>query len=155
MANSIQKLSLYTEKYKEIIDLLALPIDANKLPIVGECKIFKSSAERYGHVIIKLDLETDENLVKGASAGHYTYEWMPEKTFAGRDNVIVPLDKAFEADILNELSFFTTLLGMFDKSTQYLRFSVIGGSYRITERPYFAAATAQALIQIMRKLNDS
>jgi hypothetical protein len=154
MASSIPRLSFHIKKYREVIDILRAPIKVDKLPIIGEGKIFKPTSDKYGHVIIKLDLETDENTTKWFSSGYYSYEWMPnfslEYTYG-----IIPLDSSFEEPVLNELMVFTTLLEMLNENTKHLRFSVIGGSFKATERPYFEAATAEALIQIMRKLNDS
>src|ERR1700761_4271710 len=139
------------KRHKEIINLLSRPINIQRLPIIGESKIFKGSAERYGHVIIKLSLETDEE-TKRTVRDYYSYEWLPETTELDKSNVIIPLERSFEKDILNELKVFTTLLELLNENTANLRFSVVGGSYRITERPYFGPATVEALIQIFNKL---
>jgi len=156
MPSIIPKLtnSIYIYKrYKDIVEILSKPIDTQKLPIIGESKIFKSSAERYGHVIIKLSLETDGNIKRNVR-DYYSYEWIPETTDVNESNVIIPLNNTFEKYIIDEIKVFATLLEFLNENSAYLRFSVIGGSYRITDRPFFEAATVEALIQIFKKLHE-
>lgn len=152
MPNAIPTLSYSIKKYKEIAKVLSSPINILKLPVIGESKIFKSSAERYGHVIIKLSLETDESITR--FGGNYSYEWIPETTFVNETNDIVPLDNSFEKYVLDEIKVFVTLLEFLNENETPLRFSIIGGSYRIRERPYFEVATAEALIQLFKKLHE-
>ena len=156
MANSIPKLTNYVYLYKhhkDIFETLSQPINIQKLPIIGESKIFKSSAERYGHVVIQLNLETDEN-VKQPIGNYYSYEWLPETLFQKENDIIIPLENSFEKDIFNELKLFVTLLALLNENTRHLRFSVIGGSYRITEKPFFGPATVDALIKLFKALQD-
>lgn len=73
MRKDISPLSYNIELYKQIKNILQKPIDVSRLPILGESKIFKPGADKYGHVIIKLDLETEGNFY-----GHlakYNYKW--------------------------------------------------------------------------------
>ncbi|MCO5947881.1 hypothetical protein [Mucilaginibacter flavidus] len=146
--------SIFTYKqHKDIAEILSSPIVIQKLPIVGESKIFKSAAERYGHVIIKLSLETDENIIS-RGGGYYSYEWIPETTDVNGSDVIIPLNNSFEKHIIDEIKVFATLLEILNKNTTHLRFSVIGGSYRITEKTFFEVATIEAMIQIFKKMRQ-
>jgi hypothetical protein len=158
MPIALKSFSYNIELYKTIKEILVKPIDTLKLPIVGESKVFKMSAERYGHVILKIDLETDKNMIH---SNGFSYAWeMDEKFKVLEDekfpsNTILPISKEYyEAEILNEIFIFTNLFRFLNEDKTPLRFSVIGGSYKINERSYFYRATGEAIVQIFKKLQD-
>jgi hypothetical protein len=158
MPIALKSFSYNIELYKTIKEILAKPLDILKLPIVGESKIFKMSAERYGHVILKIDLETDENMI---DSNGFSYAWeVYEKYKVLEDekfpsNTILPISKEYcETEILNEIMIFTNLYRFLNEDKVPLRFSVIGGSYKINERSYFYKATGEAIVQIFKKLQE-
>lgn len=158
MATSLSVSSFTIGRYKTIKDILSNPIDVSKLPIVGESKIFKQSAGRYGHVILKLDLEKGDDTMH-YSRERFSYAWEVEDDYTPVHEgtySILPISKVyFEAEIVKELKFFIGLFSFLNDNETPLRFSVIGGSYKNDERPYFAAVTVEAIIEIFKQLLDS
>lgn len=142
--------SLYNEIHEKIIQ----KIDPSKLPLYGEKEIFKRSGEMYGHVKIKLDIERDtekvlliksyneyENAIK---VNYFTYKWEVEES---------KLPKHFEQYIKPEIVKFIELLSIFKENNDtILRFSVVDGSYKETERPIHRMAVQYALIEIFKQI---
>lgn len=151
MRKDISPLSNNIELYKQIKDILQKPIDGSKLPIVGESKIFKPSADRYGHVIIRLDLETEVNFSGSLAKHNYKWEVNEYELFP---NGYTPIQKDYERTIVKEIEVFAVLLDFLNDNTPPLRFTVIGGSDMLTERPYFDRVTAEAMIKIFKQLHQ-
>jgi len=151
MRKVISPFSYNVELYKQIKDILQKPIDVSRLPIVGESKIFKSSAERYGHVIIKLDLETEGNYYNSLAKYNYKWEVNEHELFPYG---YTPIPQKFEHMIVNEIEVFALLLDFLNDNVPPLRFTVIGGSNNLTERPYFNRATAEAIVLIFKQLHQ-
>lgn len=146
--------------YKSIRNILGKPVDISRLPIIGESKILKPSAGRYGHVILKLDVETDKEIVSDCRGG-LSYAWDVASDYkVAKDEryahvVFLPIAKEnFELEIKNEIGFFNHLYSFCNDDNVQLRCSVIGGSYKETERPYFSRATAEAIVQIFKQLHQ-
>ncbi len=156
MPEIFSKQSYYLTRYRSVKNILEKSIDTEKLPIIGESKIFKSTAERYGHVIIKLDLETDVTMLEQTYKGVYSYAWeIDESELLSNSKQIIPLTKEFEPLIYNEIKTFSAILSFINDNKTPLRFSVIGGSSRPHERPLHDMAVSEALIEIFQKLNAS
>jgi len=160
MQTTYSLFSTNIELYKSIRDILDKPIIISKLPIISESKIFKMSAERYGHIILKLDLETEREILNYNPLG-CSYSWDVDENYQVEEDkrfpshTILPISKEyFETEILNEIKLFTNLFRLMNDDITPLRFSVIGGSHKINERSYFGRVTAEALIQLFRRLNE-
>ena len=151
MKQDISPLSNNIELYKQIKDILQKPIDVSRLPITGESKIFKPNADKYGHVIIRLDLETERDFYNHLA--RYSFKWDVNEYELFRFGY-TPIPKDYERIILKEIEVFALLLDFSNDSVPPLRFTVIGGSDRITEKPYFDTATAEAIIQIFKQLHQ-
>lgn len=133
-------------KFKEIEEKLKSKLNINALPIIAESKLSKHSAEWYGHVVIKLDLEKDEELIKGYygfSNDKYFYSWEADDS---------ALPKNFELLIKEPIERVAFLLEIMNDNAVPLRFTVLGGSYHQTERPAHKQATIDTLIDIFNKL---
>jgi hypothetical protein len=141
-------------------EILSKTIDLSKLPITAERKIFNSSAERYGHVIIQLSLEIDEAITR-FSGPNFSYSWEvnEDEDVASKEKIAsrlyIPIPKDFDSEIFNEIKAFVSVFRLINQDNINLRFTLLGGSYRISERPYFSRATAEALIEIFKKLHGS
>ncbi|WP_029285922.1 hypothetical protein [Pedobacter sp. R20-19] len=151
MRKAISPLSYNIEMYKQIKDILKKPSNVSLLPIVGESKIFKPSADRYGHVIIRLDLETEGDFY--GSLNKYNYKWEINSHELFSDGY-TPIPKHYEQMIIKEIEVFVVLLDFLNYNTPPLRFTLVGGSDKLTERPYFDRATAEAIIQIFKELHQ-
>lgn len=137
--------SLYIDSYREIKNLLEKKIDLSKLPVIGESKIVKYSADRYGHIILKLDLEKDGDLIKRMHNNFYSYSWEVNEA---------EIPKEYQELIVKELIEFSKLFRFLNSNDVRLRFSIIGGGYKDTERPFHSMCTVEAIKEIFKKLNN-
>lgn len=151
MRKYISPLSYNIELYKQIKDILQKPIDVSRLPITGESKIFKPGADKYGHVIIKLELETEGNFYGHLANYNFIWEVHEHESFPYG---YTPIQKSYEPLIIKEIEVFAALLDFSNDNVPPLRFTLIGGSDKLTEKPYFNRATAEAIIQIFEQLNQ-
>lgn len=142
--------------YNEIREKIAQKIHLDKLPLYGEKEIVKHSSDKYGKVKIKLDIERDsEHLTQIKSfveqpntnaikVNYFTYEWEVDENI---------LPKYFEQYIKPEVVKFIELLSIFrDKSDAILKFSVVDGAYKESERSIHEKATQYALIELFKQL---
>src|SRR5215217_6691939 len=111
------------------------------------------TAERYGKVKIKLDIEKDidkikytESLNSGSisTMNSYTYEWeVDEKKFP----------KEYEQLIKPEIMRFIEIFSIFNKNKNVvLKFSVVDGNYKNSERPAHHMAVKYALIELFKQI---
>lgn len=140
--------------YKKISDKLSTEIDISKLPLYGEKEIFKPSADRYGKIKIKLEIENDLEILNSIESfnvalspittNYHTYKWdVDEKK----------LPKRFEQYVKPEIIKFIEIFTIFNKnSNNIFRFSVIDGDYRDTERPAHILAVKYALIELLNQI---
>jgi len=140
--------------YNEIRDKFTKKIDLNKLPLYGEKEIFKVSAERYGRVKIKLEIEDDDEIIDQIKSFgthkneikvcYFTYKWEADESV---------LPKNFERYIKPEIENFIKLLSIFrEKQEQILRFTIVDGGYKDTERPGHMIAVQYALIELFKQI---
>ncbi len=140
--------------YNEIRDKITKKIDLSKLPLYGEKEIFKVSASRYGKVKIKLEIEDDieiihqiqngQELKNAVKVSHFTYKWEVDESV---------LPKYYENYIKSEIENFIKLLSVFrDEGEQILRFSIVDGGYKETERPGHMIAVKYALIELFKQI---
>lgn len=138
--------------YTKIKDKLSKQIDTSKLPLYGEKEIYKITAERYGKVKIRLDVETDIEVIKSIEnyqdpsnkKNFYTYNWEVEEEKLPRD---------FERHIKPEILEFINILSVFGKNNEdVLRFSIVDGDYKNTEKPGHRMAVHFALIELFNQL---
>ena len=142
--------------YTKISDKLIKKIDVTKLPLFGEKEIYKISAERYGKVRIKLDIENDLDILKQIERydyhdngdkimrNHYTYKWEVDEQ---------KLPKRYEQYIKPEILNFIKILSVFNNNnSEILRFSVVDGDFKDSERPAHMLATILALIDLFDKI---
>lgn len=139
--------------YNEISEKITRKIALDKLPLFGEKEIYKISAEMYGKVKIKLDIESDyESIQQVKSYGehkdalkvnYFTYKWEADEA---------RLPKAFEKYIKPEIVQFIELLSIFKENNEtILRFSVVDGAFKENERPGHRMAVQYALIELFKQ----
>lgn len=142
--------------YAKISDKLFKKIDTSKLPLFGEKEIYKRSADRYGKVKIKLDVENDLDIIKEINEynyhdnlnnlmrNHYTYKWEVDEE---------KLPKEYEQYIKPEISNFIKILSVFNNgNAKILRFSIVDGDFKDSERPAHMLATIFALIDLFDQM---
>lgn len=140
--------------YNEIREKIVQKINLDNLPLYGEKEIFKPSGDRYGKVKIKLDIERDiEKISQIKSYGEYpnavkvnyfTYGWEVDEN---------KLPKYFEKYIKPEVVKFIELLSIFrNNNDTVLRFSIVDGAHKDTERPLHHLAVQYALIELFKQL---
>lgn len=129
-------------KFKLIGDKLKNRINTEALPLISESKLYKHTAEWYGHVIIKLDVETDEK-VKKYPYSTYSYSWEVSEN---------DLPKYLEPHIKGAIEHLIFLLDVMNDNTIPLRFTVIGGSVKQGERDAHKSVAVDALIKLFNDL---
>lgn len=145
---------LITESlYCQISDKLLKEIDLSKLPLYGEYEYYKMTVERYGKVKIKLDIEKDIDKIKYveslnskrlSSQNYYTYEWEVEEK---------KLPKVYEPLIRPEIMRFIEIFSIFNKNKNViLKFSVVDGNYKTSEKYAYELAVRYALIELFNQV---
>lgn len=140
--------------YKKIWHKVSQSIDLSKLPLYGEFEFSKITAESYGKVKIGMDIERDSeqiSLIKSYSENedalklnYFTYKWEADEK---------KLPKDFERYIKPEVVKFIELLSIFKKDNEtILRFSILDGDYKDTERPGHKYAVQYALIELFKQI---
>ena len=140
--------------YNKISDKITKKIALSKLPLYGEKEIIKLSAELYGKVKIKLDVEDNievisqirgyEHAKNATRIGYFTYKWEADPS---------ALPKEYERYIKPEIESFIKLLSIFSNANEWiLRFSVVGGGYKVNERPGHKMATQFAIIDLFKQV---
>ncbi|MBF4465147.1 hypothetical protein [Flavobacterium sp. LC2016-12] len=139
--------------YHQILDNLLKEIDLSILPLYGENEIYRMNSDRYGKVKIKLDIEKDTEKIEYARSinnkcvnptNFYTYEWEVKEE---------KLPKYFEEYIKPEILRFIEILSTFNNDKAIvLKFSVVDGEYKNSERPAHHLATKYALIELFRQV---
>lgn len=142
--------------YSKISDKLLKKIDVSKLPLFGEKEIYKVTAERYGRVKIKLDVENDVAIIKkireydyhdntnDSKYNHYTYKWEVDEQ---------KLPKEYEYYVKPEILNFIKILSVFNNNNaEVLRFSIVDGDFKDSERPAHTLCTILALIDLFDQI---
>ncbi|MCX2482842.1 hypothetical protein [Pedobacter sp. MR2016-24] len=135
------------DKFKEIEGKLKSKLNLDALPIIAESTYRKDPAERYGHVVIKLELEKDEEMIKSLgsfSDDKYFYSWEADGKALPRDG--------FEKEIKEPIERLVFLLEIMNSNTIPLRFTILSGSYFESFKSSHKRATIQALIDLVNKL---
>jgi hypothetical protein len=151
--NEIVNEIIIGSRYHQILGNLLKEIDLSILPLYGENEISKNTAGRYGKVKIKLDIEKDtkkidyiQNLNKKSvnPTNCYTYEWEVKEE---------KLPKAFEEYIKPEILRFIEILSIFGNNKNIvLKFSVVDGEWKTSERTAHHMATSYALIELFKQV---